>query len=446
MDPGGYPPLSLCVVLVVGIVLAYFWPYRAVLFALFVLGSGSSQDLNQTRFEALGPYLNLADACLLVLILGCALDTFDRRTFRVPRPVVLICAVLLSGCAHTIMRIGVTYESIRALKWALDLPLGFLIAANVVTTPDRVRRLLRTLFLVAAFAGAQHLLFVVTATSHETDALEHYGYFRTISYMAGGLPAALLLTITLWQGGRLAKRLPYQALCVVIALSLFLSQTKSAWIAFVATIPVLQIFFTIGSGMKIYAKILTVCAVYVLVAVTIFGVLMPDLELHEVAAERVDAMFDADASETTSGSRMRAWHNETQDWTEGSLLFGRGLHYYQDEITYVDPDIKEEHMVAWGHLGYVTYLSQLGIIGFILFALYLPLSVLRDAREVYAGRSTSPSARFLALLAASCMIFHSFMFLMSSSFLDVGCFLPGALCGAVWSLARIRPPSKGSQP
>ena len=89
-----------------------------------------------------------------------------------------------------------------------------------------------------------------------------------------------------------------------------------------------------------------------------------------------------------------------------------------------------------GHLGYVTYLSQFGLLGLFVYGIYLPLSVIKYSRNVWLN-GRLPIERYVALLAGSCMIFNSITFIMSSSFIGLGSFVPGILTGSIWVLARI---------
>jgi hypothetical protein len=94
-----------------------------------------------------------------------------------------------------------------------------------------------------------------------------------------------------------------------------------------------------------------------------------------------------------------------------------------------------EKDIAFAHLGYVTYLSQLGMLGFIIYAMYLPITVICESRSLWF-RGNDPAICYLALLGGASMVFLSLMFVMSSQFLSPGFEAPGVLYGAMWSLNR----------
>jgi hypothetical protein len=139
------------------------------------------------------------------------------------------------------------------------------------------------------------------------------------------------------------------------------------------------------------------------------------------------------------GTRERALGVEMSQWWDGTLVFGRGLYFFQDVENSDDPAYK----IAFGHLGYVTYLSQLGLVGLAVYGVCLLWEVVRRSRFLYFY-SDQREVRYLALLAASSILCLSLIFVMSSHFLALGYFAPGVLYGGLWALVGTTPAMQGS--
>jgi len=159
----------------------------------------------------------------------------------------------------------------------------------------------------------------------------------------------------------------------------------------------------------------------------LFSRLLPGLDVVAVVTNRIDRLIN---DKVHYGTRGRAFVTETCHWADGTLVFGRGLFFFQ---AIKNSPLGSQH-VAFGHLGYVTYLSQLGLFGLLVYGLGVPLHVMRTG--VYLWRnSESSSLQFLALLGGASIISLSVMFVGSSHFLGLGYETPGVLYGAMWVLA-----------
>lgn len=161
--------------------------------------------------------------------------------------------------------------------------------------------------------------------------------------------------------------------------------------------------------------------------------LMPGLDISDMATHRIKLLSEDNTRNIHMGTRERAFKVEMSSWLNGTLIFGRGLYFYQ---TIRNPESHTER-IAFGHLGYVTYLSQLGVVGLLAYGFYLPARVVRNGRWLWS-HGDLPILRYMGLLGAASIILLSIMFLMSSHFLGLGYFAPGVLYGSMWSLVRIR--------
>lgn len=428
----GYPPILIVAVLAVGLPLATFRPYSAFLCATFLLASLNAGMLNATRTEALGPYLNLGDACLLVALAAFLFDSVYRRlSFQIPRVVFLLLAVLFVAALQSVWLLGWTYETIRAFRWGLQFPLAFFLGANLVTTPSRTKKLLGVLLAGAIVATLQHLFYVSTLWRSMALSMETYHLVRTIAYMGGGMSAAFLLTGAVWKMpvnvGQKTLWLIVGSLFVTSAVS---SQTRSVWIATVAAVPLLLILFQPRSQMMSILRLGVLVLFLVLAVGWVSRVVAPGFDISEVVTQRMSTLFDEDPREAQTLTRINQFRVEMDSWLRGTLILGRGLFFFQT----IDEG-EGRDSIAFAHLGYVTYLSQLGLLGLLIYGVYLPLNVVRDARQLWHHRGL-PVLQYVGLLGATSVVFLSIMFLMSSSFLQLGYYAPGVLYGAVWALAR----------
>jgi hypothetical protein len=433
MEVQGYPQFVIPVVLGVGIFLAVVRPYTAFLFALVLLTAGDATKLNQTRVSALGPYFNLSDACMLVALTGFFFDRVaGKRPIRTPQIVFLMCFVLIIATVQSFWRFGWTYETMRAFRWAIDMPVALFLGANLVTSVDRTRGLIRSLLIGALLAAIQHLLLVADIWRTQSLDMRTFHVMRTIVYWAGCMPAAFILTAAIWQmpAGHVKKGL-FTLAGLLFFGTVFMNQTRSLWISMAATVPCLLCVFKSSRRVFRAARFVLLIAVVLVATGLIAGRIMPGLDVFKLAGKR---LVDLSSEKTQSGTRQRAFQAEMREWSDGTLVFGRGLYFYQVLPFFPDNPARK---IAFGHLGYVTYLSQMGLLGVFVYGLCLPFGAVRDARWLW-NCGVSADERYLGLLGGASIICFSIMFVMGAGFLGLGHFAPGVLYGGMWSQVRMR--------
>jgi hypothetical protein len=435
MEVQGYPQFVMLLVLGFGIPLAFFRPFAAFALATFLITAADIAMFNKTRTAMLGPFLNLADTCVLLALLALLLEKYHtKEPFRLPQIIVLMLFVLTIGAAQSLWLFGFSHNTMASVRYALDVPIAFLLGANFVTSMARARKLIAVFLCGAAAAAVQHILFVATLWRTKGLSMETYHLMRTISFAAGALPSAFLIAAAV---GKLPEGMGKKGLGIALYLlflaTLLLNQTRSLWIATATAVPVLMLVLQRGQWLKIVLRSAAGCVVIILLLVTLCQYLMPGLDVRELAGSRIATLAAADAKMSGTSTRQRAFRIEMSDWLDGTMILGRGLGFFQKypEGTTLDPLKK----VAFGHLGYVTYLSQLGLIGFLVYGFCLPLSVFRNGWWLWrhAGEEV---LRYLGLLGVASILCLSIMFVMSSQFLILGVFAPGVLYGAVWAAVR----------
>lgn len=431
MSLDGYPQIVVFAVLGVGLTLAVVKPYAAFLLGVLLLAAGHADAFTQTRTELFGPYLNLTDACVLIAITGFFIDRIAaRRTIRVPEIVPLVLLVLIVASAQTFWKLGWTYETLRALRWAMSLPLGFFLGANMVTSIDRAKKLIAAVLLGVVLAAIQHVFFVAGVWRSRSLSMENYELMRTIGY-SGGRAASFLLTAVIWG---LPSALGRKVLCLSIGIlllaTIFLNQTRSLWLATVGAVPCLLILFRTRGSLQRVSKFAAVLCVVVLALAAGLQRIMPGLDVSGLVGNRFERLVSDESVRVHMGTRERSFTAEMGNWMEGTMIFGRGLYFFQT----IEKAEDAEYKVAFGHLGYVTYLSQLGLTGLLVYGLWLPFGVIRNSRRLWLDQD-DPVARYMGLFAGATIIHASLMFVMSSHYLSVSSFVPGLLYGGVWSLA-----------
>lgn len=433
MEVQSYPQFVILVVLGIGIPLAMLKPYKAFLLAVVLLTAGNAIIFNQTRTSLLGPYLNLGDACLLVAIVALFFDRYrSKKPLRVPQVVPLILFVLTISALQSFWKLGWTYETARACRWGIELPVAFFLGANMVTSSKRAKGLLAALLCGAILSALQHLFFISTVWSLRSMNMQNYHMMRTISYWGGCIPAAFLVTGVIWKlPGNIRNKIFSLTAGVLFLASLFITQTRSLWFATVGAIPCLLVLFKGRRRVTNVMKFGVIAVLMVFAMAWVCQQVMPGLDISDMAINRIKLLSEDNTRNIHMGTRERAFKVEMSSWMNGTLIFGRGLYFHQ---TIRNPESHTER-IALGHLGYVTYLSQLGVVGLLAYGLYLPLRVLHDARRLWRNGG-QPVLRYVGLLGAASIILLSIMFLMSSHFLGLGYFAPGVLYGALWSLAR----------
>jgi hypothetical protein len=430
MVTDGYPQFVIFLVLGIGIPLAILRPYKAFLVAVLLLTAGNAETFNQTRTSLLGPYLNLGDACLLVALVALFFDKFrSKGPVRLPLIVPVLLFVLTIAACQSFWWLGWTYETARAYRWALEMPVAFLIGANLVDTPGRAKALIGALLCGAVLAALQHLYYVWAAW--RLLNLHTYGAIRTVAYWAASMSSAFLVASVIWKlPTNMWKKIAFLMVGVLFLTSLLMSQTRSVWLATAGAVPCLPLLFKRKNRLVNVIRFGIILVLIVFATACLSQYLLPGSDVFEVVADRADALFSQEAQ---MGTRERAFRAEMGSWLNGTLVFGRGLCFMQ---TVRNPETGPNR-IAFGHLGYVTYLSQMGIIGLLAYGLYFPVMVLRDASFLWRA-GNDPVVRYTGLLASASILCLSIMFLMSSSFLGLGYSAPGVLYGSVWSLAKVQ--------
>lgn len=426
-------PSHLVLVLVIGGPLALLRPYWAFVLATFVLATVDKFTLGQSRTTVLGPYFNALDALLLIALIAMVADSVRKRQIIIPHPVMLILVILIIATMQSVHRFGFSYDTMRALRWALSFPLFFLITANMVTDESRGRLLVLSLFLGSVIASSSNMLNVESrVASYYAHGGDIY-WLRNRQWSAPAIWFALVMPLATFPARRIERWL-YGISGGLFLSAIVLTFARSMWVSMVVALPILLLMFRMQKSPSLLwlLKALLFLLYLVVVAIVLFALVLPGLDIVTALRQRIDTLIYEDSLLDETLDRRLAVRYELDAWRGGTLVLGSGLWYFQEEREAGVP-------IAYNHVGYITYLAQLGLVGLLIYGVYLPLSVLRNSRRVWLN-SQGEATRFLGLLAGSAFVYLSIVFLISGSLLPHAP-LPGILAGAVWALSSQQAPS-----
>ena len=332
MELTGYPSFVLYLILLVGLPLSIFRPYRAFLLVVFLVSAADAGAFTYTRTSLLGPYFNANDACLLVALSAMASYVVIHRNRIIIPPIIRwIVLVLIIGAVQSFVLIGDTYfyEVLRSLRWALSLPVYFVIAATLVDHETKVRPFLVVLFWGAVVSAVQHIIFVKSRIPVYLDR-ESIAVLRTITFRSPGL--WLLLAGLIWlPDSKHFKRPVLIAGGVLFALSTLLNQTRSIWIASILVLPVIFVLYRQRGALRKAVAMPVVMLVLFAGVWVLTNYINPVLKADQIVIERLlkvtDLVNTNVESDSTSTRKLALWR-EMEEWSQGTLIFGRGLAYF----------------------------------------------------------------------------------------------------------------------
>jgi hypothetical protein len=418
-----YGWIGIGLVLTVGLVLVLFRPYWAFLFAIFVL-TATSINVGIMRTEELGAYFNVSDACTLVIILACLWE--KKRTLLLPAPTVILSAVLTMGFLNSLANLGLTYGVLRTMRWCITVPLLIFLAANLVQDQRKVRSLLLTLVLAAVVAEIQHLFTAFAASGLLEENLEAA---RTSQFIYSGSDLWLLAGFYV-VGGVIPHRRVQTAIGALFLAGFLTMQTRSMGLALMATWMVYYLWFLKGPQAFRWQRFKSLLPI-VIVGVNILAILGLSAVISGYGERLVTTVEKGEGTQ----SRWNDLYVETNAWLDGNPIIGRGLNYFESR-QFGKGSISKTG-IGYGHLGYITYLAQLGLIGFLAYGIWFPLAVVLRSRRLLQQPQAPPEVVHLAALTGAAFIYYPLMFLFSSSFLTVT-YVPPILVGGVWGITAFQ--------
>lgn len=423
----GYPTALLLFILLIGVPLAMRRPFWGLLLGVFCSLSLNSQMMTFTRFSATGAYFNASDACaFVVLVAMLASVSFHVSKLKVPWVIIFILLALLIGYFTSATHLGFKYEILRSLRWALTLPIFFIATGNLITDQERLKKMLVTLWAAGGAAAIGTIVFArAQASSHVSSAVD-IADVRTISYSLVGL--MIVMAAFIWFPDTSMKiRLTVLTLAPLILLAAILNQSRSVYIATGATLAVCLLWFR---GARSLFKTIGIAMLGVVVlggVLVLAGRLIPEISPAAIVQGRIETLTDPNLGVDDVTARREDIHQEYAAWSAGNPLFGQGLVFYLNALL-----SDGTAFVAWGHIGPVTVLAQLGLLGFLAYYLVFPWTMAKSITRLW--RSNDQWQRYFAVVGGYTLVFSWGVSFMSSSPLDSNP-MAGIIMGSLWCQA-----------
>lgn len=401
-----YPTELFFLVLLVGIPLAFLNPYKAFLFVVFGLSARHLAAAVQTRIFP-GPYLNLNDGLILVGVLALYINiVIQGKPLRVPRFLGALFLTLLVSIAIGYFAVGEhDINFIRYSKYSLVFPLLFLLSINFITDSRRARDFFLVLLFGGIVASLHHIILTIQAysigmsllTMRDIGFLLHPGYFLLLSALQERLDSRKVQTMII-------TSLP------IFAASLILDQTRSVWISMVGATVITPFLLRLSFKSVMYRVILLLVMCFFLVL--LFSLFFPGSSPFDIVLQRVEQLQLQYV--TATSSREVGGEVEWNAWLSGNVFLGRGMGSQADFAH----NFLEDNTVAYGHVGYISYLTYTGLIGFIIYAVIMPMEVVKRGVRVYASYQHDSYVRSLVVMAIAGIVLHAIVAVFTSGYIS----------------------------
>ncbi len=248
------------------------------------------------------------------------------------------------------------------------------IVYGVVASFDRRKRIERALLILAVMVSILSTVEVILYVLRGDDRLTVFQHYMT----AGGLKmisALMILPFALDYGTAKKSRIIFIVSLVPILAALILTNTRSAWLGFIAGMLVMGVLY--------YRSLFASLAVLI----AFFFLLAPQ---HQI--DRAKSIVDMNHANNVG--RLTMWTTGLQMWSDKPILGYGDIDLYKSYSQYRTPGIDEPA----GHLHntYIHVLVTLGTVGFIT-VMWLFYSIMKSEYSVFRKRMGNSLVRNTAL-------------------------------------------------
>ena len=420
-----YPEAVIYAVLIIGLISLFYSPFWTFLLTVILFSSVNVYKAIITRISAFGPYFNLYDALFLLAIISIIVDS-RSRPFTIPKPVIWVVGILLIGIAQTAIYFEMNYLVIRAIRWSMTFPLAFLIAANNVVDSTRAKQLFYAIIIGSVIGSA------ITFVEYRDISLLGRGD-EAVRMPTAGTPLGGSLLIAATQKAFFPNLIwPLKMLwggsLVLFGMCILFGQWRAMDLAVILTVITVPLVLR---NWQNYWRATIVSGIGLVITLTTLYVAMPwvnpgtTFNRLAILKQYKDPNAPPPREDRT---RVLQISRDLEEWYEGNLLLGRGLSFN----AFISDGLNRD--IAWGHIGYTSYLSNLGIVGLLIYGVFLPLAIVRAGKLLYNG-DNERWVVLLGLIAVVTVLSESIMSFMSTSYLSTLKHCVGFLYGAVWALA-----------
>ncbi len=359
----GYPQFVLDAGLLLGVCLAVFSPRMLFFAVLTALITADWKDYVYSRYERTGYYLNIFD---LLIAFGLISAFLQNRKGKQPIEFLwyLASADIALGFLISYTKLGTSYDVLRLSRYALNMPLLWLIGQRCINTRVDARIVLYIVVFGCFVQSVRQCLYVAFFENMEAKETS----WRTIRFLNAGFVVVPFFFLLKSFNKSLAFKVFLHVSLSVSAVALVLMQTRSFWIP--------QVLLMLVGGWVLVGGRLFKYLIPTAVGLFVFWFVFTSLAPNQV--DIVSLVLHGRITDFSSGhGREEAIYYELLAWMDGNFVFGQGLAFmYSHEYVNLND-------VGWGHNGYTAYLSTLGIVGFVLFGILIPKRALVSARSLW---------------------------------------------------------------
>jgi len=433
MEHLGYPAYVLFLVLLAGGLLALFRPYPAFLFAVVLFDVPMVYNAVNTRTPFLGPYFNLYDALFVVVLLALIMDP-RSRPLALPRPVFWILLIISWSVFQIFLDYNINYLVIRAIRWSITFPLAFFLGANLVVDKSRAK-----LFFFAIIAGSVLGAMRSFLSYQQAVALAQYGEQSVRMGTAGTiLGGSFLVAATQQSFFPLAsrfKKILWGAALILFGMTVLFGEWRSVYLAILGSVIAMPFVLNRWRNMTRTVLMSVVGLPLILLAIHLTLPTLNPAGFFERITPLVRYVDKGvpEIAHYEDQTRVNQIEREVEEWSKGNWFLGRGLNYN----VFLSDGLDKR--IAWGHIEYISDLSNFGLVGLLILGIYLPWRIFRAARFLYDREPQDPVG-LLGLTAIATVLQISIISFMSAGYTSVNMHTVGFFYGAIWALAYGKSP------
>ena len=422
IDNPTYPTFFFYLFGVLGFIFLVKKPQYTFWMGIFYFAARELQRSAFTRLPQFGPYLNLDDFIILLMLLSLVHISFKRK-IKIPSAAFWIALCIFASILLIAVKYSFTYPVQREHKVAFYFLFGIFLSYNFIQKEKDLEIFLKTIFIGSIVASIQYYLFIELK-------VEEYGRnvysetIRSVGFMAL-IPTIIITSFFIklkWLENKRIKLIYFIGLSLMV-MNLVLSQTRSLYVSIVLTV---LLIFLLRREIKTRSIILATIVVPFLVYI-IFDQYLDWLNINRLIFGRLELLSDSPSTDVTTIGRLTAIDSEFRAFLTSNIIFGNGLGF-----TYFLPEAYNPY-ISWGHIGPIAYLSRLGLLGFIVYSIYIPFASLYVLLRTKIFSLKIDYSKMFIIFATALVIGDWIGFWMSASYLGIGAFLPGTVIGILWA-------------
>lgn len=422
-EPTTYPPIIFYIIAIIGLYFLVKNPKYSFLLGIFYFAARENRMAALTRIEFFGPYLNLDDFVILLIIFSLIHFSFNRKII-IPSAVSLIAICIFSSILLIAVKYSFIYPVQREHKWALYFLLAIFLSYNFIEKEKDLEIFLKVLFIGCIVASVQYILMlqgnlVLSHTLRYQESIRSVGYISLI-------PVFLITSFFLklkWLNTFLLKIIYITGLGLMMV-NLILSQTRTIYIYVILTVMIISF---LKKKLK-FKSVFIILIVIPLVVYVIFVLYLGAININDIIFGRFELFSGGPLTDDTASSRLLAMKYEFDSFLSSNIIFGNGLGF-----TYFLPEAYNPY-ISWGHIGHIAYLSRLGLIGFLVYSIYIPFAAIFTLMSINLNILKNNYTKIFILFGSALVIGDWIGFWMSASYLGTYGYLPGTVIGIIWAL------------